>query len=71
MVDQNEILTGQDPEEPEVPEIKTKGKEEQVSQNYWALVWWKFKKNKLAVAGGIIVALFYIVCFFFAEFFAP
>lgn len=71
MKDQSKHLSGQDPVEPEVPEIIKKEKEEQVSQNYWALVWWKFKKNKLAVAGGIIVALFYIICFFFAEFFAP
>ncbi len=58
-------------QEAKIPKIEKQEKEEQVSQNYWALVWWKFKKNKLAVAGGIIVALFYIVCFFFAEFFAP
>jgi len=58
-------------QEAKIPKIKKKEKEEPVSQNYWSLVWWKFKKNKLAVAGGIIVALFYIICFFFAEFFAP
>ncbi len=46
-------------------------KKEQVSQSYWNLVWWKFKKNRLAVVGGILVLLFYFVCFFFAEFFSP
>ncbi len=45
--------------------------EQQVSQAYWSLVWWKFKKNKLAIVGGVIVALFYIICVGFAEFFAP
>jgi peptide/nickel transport system permease protein len=55
----------------EVPKIEQMTIEDDTSQNYLALVWWKFKKNKLAVAGGIIVGLFYLVCFFFAEFFAP
>jgi peptide/nickel transport system permease protein len=44
---------------------------EQVSQSYWALVWWKFKKNRTAVLGAIMLSIFYIVCVFFAEFFAP
>ena len=44
---------------------------EQISQSYWSLVWWKFKKNRLAVFGGILIVLFYLVCLFFAEFFAP
>jgi len=52
-------------------EIFEEIKEAEVNQSYFSLVWWKFKKNKLAVVGGIIVLLFYIVCFFFAEFFAP
>ena len=43
----------------------------QVSQSYWSLVWWKFRKNRLAVVGGIIVLSFYIVCALFAEFFSP
>lgn len=71
MVDQSTQFSDQDPVEPEVPKITKKQKEEQISQNYWALVWWKFKKNKLAVVGGIIVALFYLICLVFAEFFAP
>ncbi|HVU12155.1 MAG TPA: ABC transporter permease [Phototrophicaceae bacterium] len=36
----------------------------------WQLMWWKFRKNKLAVIGGIIVFLFYFVAIF-ADFFAP
>jgi len=47
------------------------GKRKQVSQSYWSLVWWKFKKNKLAVIGGLIVIAFYLVCSLFAEFFSP
>lgn len=43
----------------------------QISQSYWSLVWWRFKRNRLAVAGGVIVLTFYFVCALFAEFFAP
>lgn len=50
---------------------KTNDQQAQVSQAYLALVWWKFKKNKLAVVGGIIIILFYLICGVFAEFFAP
>jgi peptide/nickel transport system permease protein len=42
-----------------------------VSQSYWSLVWWKFRRNRLAVIGGIILLIYYITCIFFAEFFAP
>jgi len=43
----------------------------QVSQSYWSLVWWKFKKNRMAVIGAVLLAIFYTTCIFFAEFFAP
>jgi peptide/nickel transport system permease protein len=36
----------------------------------WKLMWWKFRKDKLAIVGGVIVVIFYIVALF-AEFFAP
>ena len=52
-----------------VPEI-TKEKR-MVSQSYWSLVWWKFRRNRLAVIGAIILMIYYITCIFFAEFFAP
>ena len=42
-----------------------------VSQSYWSLVWWKFRKNRLAVVGAVILLIYYITCIFFAEFFAP
>ena len=56
-----------------VPAAPQKQEEDKtsVSQNYWSLVWWKFKKNRLAVLGGIILVVLYVVCVFFAEFFAP
>jgi peptide/nickel transport system permease protein len=52
-------------------ETSKSNEEELLSQSFWSLVWWKFKKNRLAMAGGIIVVTLYLVCFFFAEFFAP
>jgi peptide/nickel transport system permease protein len=44
---------------------------QQISQSYWSLVWWKFKKNKLAIVGAAVVIAFYVVCALFAEFFSP
>ncbi|HOU14778.1 MAG TPA: ABC transporter permease [Anaerolineae bacterium] len=60
-------------EEPEIIEsgVGAKEKQQQLSQAYWSLVWWKFKKNKLAIVGAIIIILFYTVCGLFAEFFSP
>jgi peptide/nickel transport system permease protein len=42
-----------------------------VSQSYWALVWWKFKKNKLAIVGGLMLLLMYFSFVGIAEFVAP
>ena len=36
----------------------------------WKLMWWKFRKDKLAIVGGVVVVLFYTIVVF-AEFFAP
>ena len=55
---------------PDVVPVVTKEKQK-VSQNYWSLVWWKFRRNRLAVIGAIILSIYYITCIFFAEFFAP
>ena len=43
----------------------------QVAQGYWRLVWWKFKRNRLAVIGGLIVLLYCLVCMVSPSFFAP
>ncbi len=37
----------------------------------WSRAWRKLKRSRAAWIGAIIVGLFYVVCFFFAEFFAP
>lgn len=52
-------------------ETPTQPKQKQVSQSYYSLVWWKFKKNKLAIIGGIVVVLFYVAMVGFAEFISP
>jgi len=36
----------------------------------WRLMWWKFRKHRLALLGSIVVLLFYFVALF-ADFFAP
>lgn len=36
----------------------------------WQLMWWRFRKHRLAMIGGVVVMLIYIVALF-AEFFAP
>lgn len=41
------------------------------SPTYWRLMWYKFKKNKRAVVGGIILIILYAICVVFTEFFAP
>src|SRR5262245_10264961 len=35
----------------------------------WQLIWWRFRKHKLALGGTIVLILFYIVALF-ADFFA-
>jgi len=46
-------------------------KQKQVSQSYWGLVWWKFKRNRVALIGGIILITFYISFVFVPEFVSP
>jgi peptide/nickel transport system permease protein len=46
-------------------------KKKQVSQSYWSLVWWKFKRNRVAVLGGILLLTSYIVFVLIPEFVAP
>jgi peptide/nickel transport system permease protein len=46
-------------------------KQKQVSQSYWALVWWKFKRNRTAVIGGIVLLAFYFSFVFIPEFISP
>lgn len=41
-----------------------------VIASQWKLMWWKFRKHRLAMVGLIIVLVFYFIAFF-AGFFAP
>lgn len=44
---------------------------EQISQSYWSLVLWKFKRNKLAVFGAVLLGTFFLTNLIAPEFFAP
>ena len=51
--------------------IPVPAKRQQVSQSYLSLVWWKFRKNRVALLGGVILATFYISFVLIPEFVAP
>lgn len=53
---------------PEGPKVI---KEKQVSQSYWSLVWWKFKKNKMAIVGAVILIILYASFVGVPEFVSP
>lgn len=54
------------------PVVQTEEDEQKsISQSYWSLVWWKFRKNRLAVIGLIILVIYFTTCLIFPEFFAP
>ena len=36
----------------------------------WQLMWWKFRKHRLAMIGGVVTALIYLTALF-VEFLAP
>jgi peptide/nickel transport system permease protein len=46
-------------------------KKQQISQSYWSLVWWKFKRNRVAVLGGVLLLLSYVTFVLIPEFVAP
>jgi peptide/nickel transport system permease protein len=55
---------------PEAPE-RAEEQQGQLSQSYWALVWWRFKRSRTAIVGVVIVLLSYFIGALFAEFFSP
>lgn len=58
---------------PPVPDLPGEGAEDETMvfmASQWRLMWWKFKRHKLAMIGGVIVILLYLVGIF-AEFLAP
>lgn len=46
------------------------GEERFYYASQWQLIWWKFRRHKLAVAAGVVVLVFYIAAAF-AEFLGP
>lgn len=44
---------------------------EQVSQSYWSLVWWRFRKSRTAILGATIIIIFYTSFVIVPEFVAP
>jgi peptide/nickel transport system permease protein len=46
-------------------------KRQQVSQSYLSLVWWKFKKNRVALVGGVILITLYFAMVVIPEFVSP
>jgi peptide/nickel transport system permease protein len=69
---QDNDLTLTTPTKPDtgVPAVADVGIAQYQRAGQWRLAWWKFKRHRLAVAGGIVVLFVYFVAAF-AEFLAP
>ena len=48
--------------------LQDSGGQKAIDQSYWSLVWWRFRRNRLAMAAGLMVLLYYFVCVLTAEF---
>lgn len=44
---------------------------EEHPETYGALVWRRFRKSTIGLIGGVVIAVLYLTCFVFPEFFAP
>jgi peptide/nickel transport system permease protein len=71
---QSTSATSMPPAAPEAPAPEAEEFREQEAQvmvaSQWKLIWWKFRKHKLAMgAGGVVIAIYTVALF--AEFFAP
>lgn len=55
----------------EAEELQSSSETKERPESYGALVWRRFKRNKVALVGGAIIVIFYLVSFAFPEFFAP
>ncbi len=51
--------------------VTAPAKQKKVGQSYLSLVWWKFKRNRIAVIGGILLLTFYISFTLIPEFISP
>ena len=68
--EQVDIHADPPPPEPDFPGEGTEPESTVFVASQWRLMWWKFKRHKLAMIGGVIVLLLYLVAIF-AEFLAP
>jgi peptide/nickel transport system permease protein len=50
--------------------LQPKQEEKVFVASQWQLMKWRFQKHKMAIAGGIVLIVFYVLAIF-AEFFAP
>jgi peptide/nickel transport system permease protein len=56
---------------PEIQEVLTPKDEDKIFvASQWQLMRWRFQKHKMAIAGGIVLIVFYVLAIF-SEFFAP
>jgi peptide/nickel transport system permease protein len=46
------------------PVVSTQAEERVSVASNWKLVWWRFRKNRLAVASAVVLILFYVVVLF-------
>jgi peptide/nickel transport system permease protein len=70
MTEQTPPRVEEDPEAPvQAPDRREKEAEIYVASQ-WKLVWWRFRKHRLAIVGTVIVLLIYLIALF-AEFVAP
>jgi len=46
------------------PVVSTQAEERVSVASNWKLVWWRFRRNRLAVASGVVLVLFYVVVLF-------
>lgn len=62
--------TTTDSNEPDNEDFAVRGDNSVLVASQWKLIWWRFRRHKLALISAIILVLIYIVVLF-AEFFAP
>ena len=60
----------EEPFDPGSAEILTPEQERYYMASQWQIIWWKFRRHKLALWSGAILLVFYLAAAF-AEFFAP
>ena len=70
MANTNDLTVENDNGTPLPPDVIEEKESQAFVASQWKLVWWRFRKHKLAVVGGIVTLLIYLLAIF-AEFVAP